>query len=295
MGSIRKAFQDICFEISLIYEKQESESIAYILLDQFGVMRIDVSTQPDMQLAKVQEDLLHRQINRLKMSEPIQYIIGTTEFYDLLFKVSPAVLIPRRETEELIHWIASLNKYKHLRILDIGTGSGCIAISLAVHIPKAEIHAIDVSPDALKVAKENAVMNKAKVNFFESNILRWKEFTAEDKSCGACYEKDLKYDIIVSNPPYVRNCEKSLMHKNVLDFEPSLALFVEDSNPLLFYKTIVDFSNEYLNFGGMLYFEINEIFGNDIVAYMAANNFTNIILKQDMQGKDRMICGTKIG
>jgi release factor glutamine methyltransferase len=209
-------------------------------------------------------------------------LLGKTSFFGLDFEVNENVLIPRPETEELVDWIikenAKIEGFKDLKILDIGTGSGCIAISLAKNIPNAKVYAIDVSERALATAKKNAALNKVDVIFITQNILE---------------AADLKqqFDIIVSNPPYVRNLEKQEIKKNVLDNEPHLALFVEDDDALLFYKKIAALAQKNLLENGQLFFEINQYLGKDMIALLEKMNFKNIDLRKDIYGNDRMIRG----
>jgi release factor glutamine methyltransferase len=214
--------------------------------------------------------------NRLQHFEPIQYILGETEFYGLPFKVTPATLIPRPETEELVDWILAHYNKNHKTLLDIGTGSGCIAITLAKNLPSLEISAMDISEETLKIASENAKDHKVGVIFSKVDILN-------------ALALPQKYDIIVSNPPYVRNSEKKNMQKNVLDYEPTMALFVEDDNPLLFYSKIAALAKNYLNPKGFLFFEINEYLGKEVIQLLKRESFSEIELKKDFFGKDRMI------
>lgn len=280
-------------QLCVLYNKNEAEAILTILFESKGFSKIDIITRKELTIDHSSIDYFNRAIERLKKNEPLQYILGKTEFYNLPFYLNNNVLIPRPETEELVKWIIDENKYKTVKILDIGTGSGCIGISLSKNIIKSEVHVLDVSAEALTVAKSNADLNKTKITFLESDILLWKNYLAKDMSCGRCYANDLRYDIIVSNPPYIRNNEKELMHKNVLDFEPQIALFVDDNDPLLFYRTITEFASEYLKSSGELFFEINEAFGNEMIQLLEKHNFYNVILKKDIFGKDRFIKGTK--
>jgi release factor glutamine methyltransferase len=219
-------------------------------------------------------------LEKLKIQIPIQYIIGTTHFYGLEFIVDENVLIPRPETEELVDWIVKLNsklsKKKNLKILDIGTGSGCIAVSLAKNIPNSEVFAIDVSEKALAIAKKNAILNKVPVTFLHKNILETKDLNQ-------------KFDIIVSNPPYVRNLEKAEIKPNVLDNEPHLALFVPDNDPLIFYKKIAELAAANLNPNGQLFFEINQYLGKETQELLEYIGLKNIELRKDIYGNDRMI------
>jgi release factor glutamine methyltransferase len=213
--------------------------------------------------------------------EPIQYILGTTSFFGLDFKVDFNVLIPRPETEELVAWILKqADSNQSLKILDIGTGSGCIGISLAKHLANAEVFALDVSPAALEMAQYNAQQNAVQLNTIEANVLEWENSASQ-------------FDIIVSNPPYVRESEKERMAPNVLDHEPHLALFVENNNALVFYQAIVALSKKALKKQGVLYFEINEYLGDETKALFSSNDFEDVQLKTDIFGKNRMMCASK--
>ena len=218
-------------------------------------------------------------ITDLKTFKPIQYIFGSTDFYNLPFHVSADVLIPRPETEELVDLIITENKNKPLKILDIGTGSGCIAISLAKNLPKSKITASDISENALNIVHQNSKLNNIQIETIQLDILNPPNDFNE------------KYDIIVSNPPYITEKEKTLMHQNVLEYEPHLALFVPNVNPLLFYKAITKFAIKHLNNNGKLYFEINEAFGNETITLLEQNNFKELFLRKDINNKDRMVRG----
>ena len=220
-------------------------------------------------------------IERLQKYEPIQYILGKTEFYGLPIQVNDTVLIPRPETEELVDWILKTNPSDaQFNILDIGTGSGCIAVALAKHLPNAKVYALDVSQEALKVAKSNAKLNEVEIECIEADILNW-DFGAE------------KFDIVVSNPPYVRTLEKADMNANVLDHEPHLALFVDDEDALLFYNKITDLSTKFLKADGQLFFEINQYLGVEMTQLLESHQFKSIELRQDVLGNDRMLKGSK--
>ena len=267
------------------YPETEVNSFFYILtLHILNKRRIDVSLNYDIEVFNNDKIKFQDSIERLKKHEPIQYIIGKTEFYGLPFKLSNNVLIPRPETEELVDWVISKFKSQKskIRVLDIGTGSGCIAISLAKNLPDCKIVALDISSEALKIAKENAKLNNVEVKFIAADILNWN------------LELDnLKFEVIVSNPPYVRALEKNQMKKNVLDFEPHLALFVEDEDSLLFYRKIIQLTNKILKSKGQLFFEINEYLGKETVKLLRDNGFEEIELKSDIFGKDRIIKGVK--
>ena len=219
-------------------------------------------------------------VKRLQKGEPIQYILGVTEFYGLDFKVTSSVLIPRPETEELVEWILLETKQLNPHILDVGTGSGCIAITLSKKMKYATVDAWDVSAEALEVAKENAKANNVSIKFSKIDVL-------------AHQDLDKRFDIIVSNPPYILESEKKVMSKNVLDFEPHQALFVSNHDALIFYDRIADIAVKQLNKKGMLYFEINQAYGKEIVHLLQEKNFKDIELKKDISGNYRMIRAMK--
>jgi release factor glutamine methyltransferase len=270
-----------------LYEKEEVDSFFFMLIEAYyKVSRLQLAMEP--QLSVENYEAILDALELLKKQQPIQYILGVTEFYGLPFKVNEHTLIPRPETEELVAWVLNhqpITINHQLRMLDVGTGSGCIAISLAKNLPNAEIYALDVSGEAIKIAKQNAKLNNVHVEFIEADILNSETWNSDFK--------DLNFDIIVSNPPYVREQEKQYMKLNVLDNEPHLALFVKDEDPLLFYKAITQFAIDKLSKNGRLYFEINEYLGNDMIQLLVKNQFSNIELKQDMFKKDRMIKGVR--
>ncbi|RMZ50907.1 peptide chain release factor N(5)-glutamine methyltransferase [Flavobacteriaceae bacterium PRS1] len=285
------------FENSLLerYPETEITSLFFMLTEKLlGKRRIDVVLEYNEIVSEIEIVKFKDSIERLKNHEPIQYIIGETEFYGLPFKVNASVLIPRPETEELVSFIHQNIKNKisnsEFRIIDIGTGSGCIAISLAKNLPNAKVFALDVSKEALNVAQLNVELNSVEVEFINANILNWKQ----DTGIWNLEFVDLKFDIIVSNPPYVKVSEKSLLRPNVLDFEPHLALFVEAEDPLVFYRNISQFAYKTLRTKGQLFFEINEYLGNKMVKLLNDEGFVDIELKQDIFGKDRMIKGVKL-
>jgi release factor glutamine methyltransferase len=258
------------------YSNEETTSIAYIVIQEIlGFNKIHVILNSDNIISLNHENKINLIINNLKLDKPIQYILGKANFFNLSFFVNKYVLIPRPETEELINWILE-NKFN--KVLEIGTGSGCISISLAKN-SSANISAIDISSNAIKIARKNADNYKLDINFLCEDVFTFK--TGE------------KYDLIVSNPPYVLESEKKKMHNNVLNFEPHNALFVKDTDPLLFYNFISVFASQHLNSNGFLFFEINEMFENEIILILKRNNFVNIELKKDLNGKDRMIKANK--
>lgn len=283
MMTIKDVFEDYRAQINGVYDANEIEAITLLVLGEItGMSNASIKAFPDRVLSTEQAEQAKNVLAELKTGKPIQYIFGVTEFYGLPFKVNPYVLIPRPETEELVEWILEVErqkvKGKRLSILDIGTGSGCIAISLKKNLPGAHVSAIDISTGALETAKGNAELNNVEVNFIETDILNIKSEIEIPKS-----------DIIVSNPPYVTLEDKKQMHTNVTDFEPHTALFVPEDDPLLFYRAIADFALENLNADGQLYFEINEGLGKETVQLLADKGFKDIELRRDMSGRDRTI------
>ena len=268
-------------ELLPIYDEQEIDSFFYIILEKLhGLKRIDLALNPETVMDGNHLKQWRNIVSDLKIQKPIQYILGETEFYGLRFEVNENTLIPRPETEELVELIISNKQITEspntLKILDIGTGSGCIAISLAKNIPNAEVFAIDVSEKALATAKKNAEINEVNVTFLLKNILETEDL-------------EQQFDIIVSNPPYVRNLEKAEIKHNVLEYEPHLALFVEDADALLFYRKITQLAIKDLNPNGKLYFEINQYLGKETVELLESMNFKNIELIKDIYDNHRMI------
>ena len=266
-----------------LYGEGEAESFFYLILEEKQQLkRIDLALQPDLVFPEEEIVVWNSILEQLKLEIPIQYLLGKTSFYGLDFEVNENVLIPRPETEELVDWIVSQNlkisESQSLKILDIGTGSGCIAVSLAKNLPNAEVFAIDVSEKALTTAQKNAERNEVEVTFISQNILETLDLAQE-------------FDIIVSNPPYVRNLEKEEIKKNVLDNEPHLALFVEDHDALIFYRKIAELAQKNLSNSGQLYFEINQYLGKEMISLLEELNFKNVELRKDIYGNDRMILG----
>jgi len=268
-------------ELTPIYDAGEAESFFYLILEENHQMkRIDLALNPDLTFSDTAIQYWNSILEELKKEIPVQYLLGKTSFYGLEFEVNENVLIPRPETEELVEWILESQKSKvksqKPKILDIGTGSGCIAISLAKNIPNAVVFAIDISEKALATAKKNAKINGVDVAFLEKNILETEDL-------------EQQFDIVVSNPPYVRELEKHEIKKNVLDNEPHLALFVEDNDALIFYRKIAELALKNLSQNGQLFFEINQYLGKETVALLEKMNFKNIELRKDIYGNDRMI------
>lgn len=268
-------------ELSSIYDIGEVESFFYLILEEKQKLkRIDLALNPDLTFSKEEIQIWNSILEQLQKEIPVQYLLGKTSFYGLEFEVNSTVLIPRPETEELVEWIIESQKLevgiKNIKILDIGTGSGCIAISLAKNIPNAQVFAIDVSEKALATAQKNANINEVNVAFIEKNILETDDLKQQ-------------FDIIVSNPPYVRELEKEEIKKNVLDNEPHLALFVEDDDALIFYKKIAELAHKNLSPNGQLFFEINQYLGKEMIEMLEKTGFKNIELRKDIYGNDRMM------
>ena len=281
--------------LKLLYPTSEIDSFFFLILEEYmDLKRIDVVLKSDFYLDKKSLNLMQIATKQLEQEIPIQYIIEKTEFFGLPFNINKEVLIPRPETEELVEQVlkeVSLTKIcktttdettneKQLKILDIGTGSGCIAISLKKQLPSSKISAMDVSDKALHIAKKNAVLNKVDINFIHLDILKTNNL-------------DQLYDVIVSNPPYVRELEKKEMKNNVLNNEPHLALFVDNKNPLLFYNKIAELAENFLTKNGQIHFEINQYLGKETIKLLAEKGFKNIQLKKDIFGNDRIISAFK--
>jgi len=304
-------------ELSEIYSKEEIGYIISLIFNKLaGINFTEFLLSENKKFSQKVIEKIESAVERLKLNEPIQYVLGQTEFYGLPFITDKRALIPRPETEELVEWVLchcgrsvsnaelldpqslenkqrslnvvaersdvlSLSKYRNVEeqgwsILDIGTGSGCIAVTLAQKLKKSRVYAFDISLDALNLAHENADLNYVFVHFYHCNILKMSGF-------------DKKFDIIVSNPPYIPNAQKVEMKPNVLDYEPSMALFVPDETPLLFYEHIINFAKKQLNPNGALFFEINHLYAKEIVKLLKTSKFKNIEIKKDISGKDRII------
>lgn len=264
--------------LSSIYDEMEAENIFYLILqNRKKLKRVDLALSPDLLLSESEIENWNAILEQLKNEIPIQYILGSTSFFGLEFLVNESVLIPRPETEELVDWILKeTSQVQDFKILDIGTGSGCIAITLAKNLKNTQVFAIDVSNKAIETAKLNAKQNDVEVFFMNCDILSTDDLNQ-------------KFDCIVSNPPYVRNLEKVEIKKNVLDNEPHLALFVEDEDALIYYRKIAELAKKSLNPNGKLYFEINQYLASETIALLKDFGFKNIELRKDIYGNDRML------
>jgi release factor glutamine methyltransferase len=277
----KEVFSYIVQSLKAIYEEREAQNIAFLLITfLYQMKKRDVILNREISDNQYNEKSLHACIYRLQQHEPVQYVLGEAHFYGLNLMVTPAVLIPRPETEELVHLIIQENRHvSPLSILDIGTGSGCIPIGLGKYLKYAEIHAIDISQEALAIAQKNAQKNEVPVLFHQLDIL-----SSNLDSLPA-------FDVIVSNPPYIREIEKENMQVNVLHYEPMQALFVPDNQPLLFYERIALLALEKLRKGGKLYFEINENFGTQVADLLLSLHFQEVKVLKDLQGKNRIVKG----
>jgi len=283
--TFREAEQIYIETLSTLYDKQEAASLAWLSISHVcKLKRYEYLNLKDIEIPVDQYESLLIILKEIKTRRPLQYVIGETDFYGLSFKVNPSVLIPRPETEELVEWILSDTRKSKispeaLKIIDIGTGSGCIPISLKFHLPEAQVYALDVSPEALHVSKQNAALNATRIHFIQDDILN--PINRE--------LKEEKFGIIVSNPPYVTESEKQHMLPNVLDYEPHLALFVPNDDPLIFYRAVAEFALKHSDKSVSLYLEINENLGRETVQLLKQMGFINIELRKDLSGKDRMI------
>ena len=279
----RQIFDTVMNALEPVYGKDEAQGMAFLLLEHLGVMKTAVLARQPMQTDTA---ILEKWVKRLRNHEPIQYVLGEAHFYKRTFKVSEAVLIPRPETEELAAWIiadytysSSGNQPTKPVLLDIGTGSGCLAVTLAKEIQDSMVFALDISAEALRIAAENARLNQAKITFMEQDILN--EFA---------FEPEL--DVVVSNPPYVTDSEKSGMSLNVLNFEPHQALFVPDEKPQLFYSRLAQLSRNLLKTGGNCYLELNPNFAFETAALFDKQGFSKVEIRKDLSGKNRMLKAT---
>lgn len=281
----KQFFQKFSTNLAPLYDKDEADAMFFVTLYHFfNLSRASYLLKKEEEISAIDLIKFEHVLTELQTGKPIQYILGETYFYGLPFKVNTSVLIPRPETEELVDWVllecsSLINRNIPIaNILDIGTGSGCIAISLKKNLPDTKVFAIDIAADTLETAKQNASLNKVKVEFIKQDILST-----------SILHFPSNISIIVSNPPYIKEDEKPQMHHNVLANEPHRALFVSNENPLIFYEAIADFALKTLEKNGLLFFEINEYLGKQTVDLLKDKGFLNIELKKDMQGKDRMI------
>ena len=277
---LKEAIEQLKNGLAGVAEPQEVQAMIRIICeDVFNYDSVDVALRQESELPDFAQERVSDIIARLQRHEPLQYIIGSARFHGHKFKVTPAVLIPRPETEQLVDLIVNENKASDLRVLDMGTGSGCIAISLARALKFACVDALDVSREALAIARENAAALKVKVRFFEHDML--------------LPQPAATYDIIVSNPPYICWSERESMDDNVKEYEPAQALFVPDDDPLLFYKSIVRYASQSLELGGRLYLEINQRFGEEMKNLLKGSGFTEVRIIQDSFGKVRFAAAVR--
>ena len=288
MGVKIQTIKDIRFyiakELAGVYKEQETNALAHIIIKTVtGITKLHQLYDSGYLLTSEEAQKIIEFTAELKTGRPVQYILGETIFYNCTIKVNSSTLIPRPETEELVDLVIKENKEYKGNIIDFGTGSGCIAIALAANLPFSSVTGVEISDDAISIAHENAVLNNVNVSFIKSDIFNFDQ------------EAVSKAGIIVSNPPYVRNSEKVHMGKNVLDFEPHLALFVTDSDPLVYYKSILNLADKILLPGGRLYFEINESMGKSMIQLLESYEYTGIEVFPDINDKERIIKGRKNG
>jgi len=288
MGVNIQTIKDIRFyllkELEEIYQEPEIRALSNITIKTvIGISRLHSLYMQEQKVSGNQAERIIEICKELKTGKPIQYIIGETIFYDCIIRVDSSTLIPRPETEELVDLIIKENRSFRGSIIDVGTGSGCIAIALAANLPDSSVTGLDISREAISKAQENALLNHVDVSFICSDIFNFDFFP------------DSRADIIVSNPPYVRNSEKKLINRNVIGFEPHTALFVPDNDPLVFYKAILKEAEKILAPGGKLYFEINEAMGKSMGKLMESFGYSKIKIVADINNKERIINGTRNG
>ena len=297
--TIRNVYDHFEKSLSALYDEGEANAITHLVVeDQLGLTRNEIISREEETISEVKANDLARKLMRLMNGEPVQYVLGYTVFHGLQLKVNKSVLIPRPETEELVEWILGDEKKilpqrrrdaEGIKILDIGTGSGCIAIALKKNLPHAQVYATDISEDALKVAQENTNVNSVQIQFVREDIL-----SPDSKILASPKESRVLrtgFNIIVSNPPYVLPSEKKSLHKNVHDFEPHEALFVPENDPLIFYKAILNFAEEHLLKDGALYFEVNNSYAQEVSSLLRGKNFSEVEVRKDLNGNDRMMKG----
>ena len=280
MASRRELFLRVADSIKELYGEVEARQIAEMIITESGnISRNQLIVDPDKELEIKDID---RIIEELCSWRPVQYVIGRADFDDMSLEVREGVLIPRPETEELVEWITS-ESAEDARILDVGTGSGCIAIALSRRLKSSRVWALDISTEALDIARRNGQRYAQSVEFILGDALQdFSELVGE------------KLDVVVSNPPYIPRSDEHSMRRNVTDYEPSTALFVEDSDPLIFYRSIARTARRMLKAGGRLYYEIYEHFAADMVAMLEAEGYTDIVVREDFRGKERMVCATMV-
>lgn len=266
--------------LSPAYDENEIRSLCSIIFSRlFHFTNVQIHLETHTPLSETLVDAFRKVMWRLRAGEPIQYVLGETEFAGLTFRLNADTLIPRPETEELVLWVINEKLPDKPRVLDVGTGSGCIAVAIAKALPDADVRGIDISPEAVAQAEENARLNGVRGNFEARDILRAERWVWPD------------FDVIVSNPPYVRESEKAGMASRVLDYEPGRALFVPDEDPLLFYRAIADFGRKHLVPGGFLFFEINEALGTEVLALLRDSGYEGLELRKDVFDKPRLVRG----
>ncbi|MFA5417287.1 MAG: peptide chain release factor N(5)-glutamine methyltransferase [Bacteroidales bacterium] len=279
---LKEMVNDYIVDLEPAYNKEEASLLVFWLTEAFfKISRTQLVLQPDYRLTESEMLKLHFAVKELKQHTPIQYIVGEVSFLNLVLKVTPAVLIPRPETEELVDWILRIESFQHQRILDIGTGSGCIALAIKKEFPLSKVFGYDQSEAALTIARENALLNQLDVDFFKADMFQSHIIGLEPM------------DVIISNPPYVLEAEKALMKTNVHDYEPHTALFVANDAPLTYYEAILQQAILLLNQGGRIYFEINESMGNEMVQLMVNYGYWDVQLRNDLNNKPRFIRGVK--
>lgn len=283
MTTVGKLFDELVTELEELYSQQEAINIVRLVFqEKLGLSRVDMALNKADEIDEKSRKLIFKIAEKLIEGQPVQQVIGNVHFLNCKLRVNKNVLIPRPETEELVHWVLKENTEEEISYLDIGTGSGCIAISIAKNKPESMVYAIDISQPALELAQINAISNTVEVDYINLDILN------EDN-----WKKLKEYNVIISNPPYVPENEKGRMHTNVLNHEPHMAIFVKDSDPLIFYKKITELATKHLQKGGKLYFEIHENYGNQVKKILAENDFTDISLRKDINGKFRFVRGVK--
>jgi release factor glutamine methyltransferase len=279
MATTAQLFENSVLELSELYDTEEAKSIMRLVFqEKLGINRIDLALNNHKEVDTKNLKGIYQIIEKLAKGAPVQQILGTTNFYNIRLRVNKSVLIPRPETEELVQWILKDNTAEELEVLDVGTGSGCIAIALALGLPLSHVTGVDISQQALELAQINSISNNAYIDLMNLDILQ------EDNW------KKLKYfDIIVSNPPYVLESEKEEMHINVLDHEPHVALFVPDEDPLLFYEKIAEMALKHFVKGGKLYFEINAAYGKQVKKMLTAKGYKDVMIKKDINDRNRFV------